>query len=71
METPRLKYVELVLNDAKHASTGFSPNELLYTANRSPMEALRKPTDDEIPELLAFTWARLEEAREQITIAQG
>jgi transposase InsO family protein len=66
----RLQYVELVLNEAKHESTGFSPNELLYTANRSPIEALRKPVNDETPELLAFARARIEEAREQIAIAQ-
>jgi hypothetical protein len=66
----RLQYVELVLNEAKHESTGFSPNELLYTANRSPIESLRKPVDDETPELLAFAKARIDEAREQIAIAQ-
>jgi hypothetical protein len=60
----------LVLNEAKHESTGFSPNEFLYTANRSPIEALRKPADDETPELLALAKARIEEAREQIAIAQ-
>jgi hypothetical protein len=65
----RLQYVELVLNEAKHESTGFSPNELLYTANRSPIESLRKPVDNETPELLAFAKARIEEAREQIAIA--
>jgi hypothetical protein len=44
---PRLPYIELALNDAKHVSTGFSPHELLYTANRSPLEALRAPADEQ------------------------
>jgi hypothetical protein len=66
----RLQYVELVMNEAKHESTGFTPNELLYMANRSPMEALRQPSEDSTPELLEYARARIEEATEQIKIAQ-
>jgi hypothetical protein len=51
-------------------SSWFSPNEFLYTANRSPMEALRAPADDDAPELLAYARARIEEAQENIKLAQ-
>jgi transposase InsO family protein len=66
----RLPFVELALNDAKHASTGFSLHELLYTANRSPVEALRTSKDEELPEILDYARARVKEAQENIKLAQ-
>ena len=67
----KLAFVELAINEAKHASTGFAPYDLLYSTRKSPAETLlREPEDIETPEAMAMAKARLKEAMENIERAQ-
>lgn len=66
----KLPFVELAINEAKHASTGFAPYDLLYTNRKPPSETLLKQMDDEVPEATQIAQARLKEAMENIKRAQ-
>jgi hypothetical protein len=69
----RLPYVEMVLNDTKNESTGYSPNELLYVARKGPViDAMLEHYDDaHFPEVLAQTKQKVREAFDNIGTAQG
>jgi hypothetical protein len=69
----RIPYVELVLNDSKHESTGYSPNELLYVSRSSPIiDAMSEQYEhDDFPEVLAQAKQKVREAMDNIRIAQG
>jgi hypothetical protein len=69
----RLPYVEMVLNDTKNESTGYSPNELLYVARKGPVidSMLEHYDDEEFPEVLAQAKHKVREAFDNISTAQG
>jgi hypothetical protein len=68
----RLPYVELAMNDTKHESTGYRPNDLLYTARKGPtLDSMVELDDDAFPELLAQAKQRTREALDNIRVAQG
>jgi hypothetical protein len=69
----RLPYVEMVLNDTKNESTGYSPNELLYVARKGPVidSMLEHYEDDDFPEVLAQAKQKVREAFDNINTAQG
>jgi hypothetical protein len=69
----RLPYVEMVINDTKNESTGYSPNELLYVARRGPIvdSMLERYDDEDFPEILAQAKLKVREAFDNIQTAQG
>jgi hypothetical protein len=70
----RFPYVEMVLNDTKNDSTGYSPNELLYVARRGPViDAMleRYEEDEDFPEVLAQAKQKVREAFDNMKTAQG
>jgi hypothetical protein len=68
----RLPYVELALNDTKNESTGYRPNDLLYTARKgATIDSMVELENDDFPELLAQAKLKTREALDNIRIAQG
>jgi hypothetical protein len=68
----RLPYVELPLNDTKNESTGYRPNDLLFTARKGTMlNSIVELDNDSFPELLAQAKQRTRDALDNIRIAQG
>jgi hypothetical protein len=69
----RLPYVEMVINDTKSESTGYSPNELLYVARRGPVvdSMMDRYDDEDFPEVLAQAKQKVREAFDNIQTAQG
>jgi hypothetical protein len=64
--------VELALNDTKNDSTGFRPNDFLYTARRGPtVDSMVELHDNDFPELLAQAKLKTREALDNIRVAQG
>jgi hypothetical protein len=68
----RLPYVELALNDTKNESTGYRPNDLLYTARKgATIDSMVELQNDDFPEMLAQAKQKMREALDNIRVAQG
>jgi hypothetical protein len=65
--------VEMVLNDSKNESIGYSPNELLYVSRRGPIvHAMSgRYEQEDFPEVLAQAKQKVKEAMDNIRVAQG
>lgn len=67
---PCLPFVELVMNNTKNASSGFSPNQLMYIDPPDPLPVLCQPPpallESELPDRLAAASARIEQARDNL-----
>jgi hypothetical protein len=70
-QVARFPCVEIVLNNNKNESTGYSPNELLYVARRSPAihSMLKHYDDDDFSEVLAQAKHKVYEAFDKIKTA--
>ena len=61
---PCLPFIELVMNNTKHSSMGFSPNQLMFIDPSNPVPILCRTLQDntEFPDRLAMASARIEQA---------
>lgn len=63
-----LPFIELVMNNTKNSSTGFSPNQLMFIDPPDPVPILCKAPSDstEFPDRIAAASARIERARDNL-----
>ena len=64
-----LPFVELVVNNTPNASTGHSPNQLMFVDNPDPIPVIDRPPNADIPEVadrMALARARIEQAQDNL-----
>lgn len=67
-----LPFVELAVNNTLNASTGFSPNQLMFIDPPDPLPTLGRPPPSALPEVadrLTSAQARVEQARDNLELA--